>query len=117
MLRYVVLNPVRAHMVQRPEDYKWSSYRATAGYDEAPEWLDLAAVLRSFILIRRRQSGYREFVCAKIEADECLWDKLTNRIYLGTEEWTRAMRKIVETTPRSTDHPKDNAPSDVRRCT
>ena len=26
--RYVELNPVRANMVKRPEDYKWSSARA-----------------------------------------------------------------------------------------
>jgi putative transposase len=108
VLRYVVLNPVRAHMAQRPEDYKWSSYRATAGYDGAPDWLDLAAVRPFFHPDpKEAMSSYREFVCSKIESDECLWDKLTNRIYLGTEEWTKAMRKIVETAPHSTDHPKE----------
>jgi hypothetical protein len=35
VLRYVVLNPVRAKMVERPEAYKWFSYRATAGLDKA----------------------------------------------------------------------------------
>ena len=28
--RYIELNPVRAGMVERPEDYKWTSYRAHA---------------------------------------------------------------------------------------
>jgi putative transposase len=28
--RYIELNPVRAHMVARPRDYRWSSYRAHA---------------------------------------------------------------------------------------
>lgn len=28
--RYIELNPVRANMVERPEDYAWSSYRANA---------------------------------------------------------------------------------------
>ena len=28
--RYVELNPVRAGMVERPDDYRWSSYRANA---------------------------------------------------------------------------------------
>src|SRR5438093_96617 len=28
VLRYVVLNPVRAFMVAKPEDYDWTSYRA-----------------------------------------------------------------------------------------
>jgi len=29
--RYVVLNPVRAKTVEKPEEWKWSSYRATVG--------------------------------------------------------------------------------------
>ncbi|HXA16839.1 MAG TPA: transposase [Thermoanaerobaculia bacterium] len=108
VLRYVVLNPVRAHMVERPEDYKWSSYRATAGLDAAPDWLDLASVLPFFHPERdNAQRDYREFVCAKIDGDDCLWDKLTNRIFLGTETWIKDMRKIVETKPRSTDHPRE----------
>jgi len=28
------LNPVKAGIVTRPEDYEWSSYRAWAGYDQ-----------------------------------------------------------------------------------
>lgn len=31
LARYVVLNPVRAHMVNSPAEWPWSSYRATAG--------------------------------------------------------------------------------------
>jgi REP element-mobilizing transposase RayT len=107
VLRYVVLNPVRAHMVERPENYKWSSYRATAGLDAAPDWLDLTSVLPLFHRERESaQADYREFVCAKIDGEDCLWDKLTNRIFLGTETWTKEMRKIVEAKPRSTDHPR-----------
>lgn len=30
-MRYIELNPVRAGLVRRPEDYRWSSYRANAG--------------------------------------------------------------------------------------
>lgn len=107
VLRYVVLNPVRAKIVERPEQYRWSSYRATIGLDAAPEWLDLGAVYMSFGLDDEvARSEYRSFVLAKIEAEDCLWNQLTNSIYLGTEEWTKRMRKIVESKPRSTDHPK-----------
>ena len=31
LARYVVMNPVRAGMVATPEDWRWGSYRATAG--------------------------------------------------------------------------------------
>lgn len=39
--RYVVLNPVRAHLVVDPADWSWSSYRATAGVEPAPRYLSL----------------------------------------------------------------------------
>lgn len=34
-MRYIELNPVRAHAVARPGDYRWSSFRANAlGHDD-----------------------------------------------------------------------------------
>jgi putative transposase len=106
VIRYVMLNPVRAAMVERPEKYRWSSYRATGGFEPAPEWLDVATVLALF----ERQSpsteaAYRDFVMAKVASKERLWDKVINGIYLGTEAWAKQMRKRVESKPRSTDHP------------
>src|SRR2546422_7868835 len=35
LCRYIVLNPVRAGMVRTTQEYRWSSYRATAGFDES----------------------------------------------------------------------------------
>ena len=106
LLRYVVLNPVRAKMVARPEDYHWSSYRSSAGLEPAEDWLDTSAVLGLFHddpVIAMRE--YQEFVLAKIDSTECLWDNTVNGIYLGSESWTKRMRAIVESRPRSTDHP------------
>ncbi|HEX7705000.1 MAG TPA: hypothetical protein VF701_00930 [Thermoanaerobaculia bacterium] len=42
----------------------------------------------------------------KIGCEERLWDKLTNAIYLGSEEWTKKMRKLVESKPRYDAHPR-----------
>jgi putative transposase len=107
VLRYVVLNPVRAGMVTRPEDYRWSSYRATAGLESGPSWLDLPTVYTAFGLDRELAQGeYRSFVHAAIGSKERLWDKVTNALYLGGEAWVKRMRALVESKPRSTDHPK-----------
>jgi REP element-mobilizing transposase RayT len=107
VLRYVVFNPVRANMVERPEQYKWSSYRATGGLDVAPEWFDLAGALQLFGAQQAEaQPAYREFVLEKIGGEDRLWDKLVNQLYLGGEEWLKKMRRRVETKPRSTDHPR-----------
>ena len=37
--RYIHLNPVRAGMSARPEQYRWSSYRSYIGESEPPDWL------------------------------------------------------------------------------
>jgi REP element-mobilizing transposase RayT len=108
VLRYVVLNPVRAKMVERAEDYRWSSYRATAGLEAAPAWFDLTSALQTLGAeeTAAAQTEYRSFVNAKLGCEEWLWDQVTNGIYLGTTSWTKRMRKLVERKPRSTDHPK-----------
>jgi putative transposase len=44
LVRYIHLNPVRAHMVADPRDYPWSSHRAYLGAP-CPGWLRIEAVL------------------------------------------------------------------------
>jgi len=46
--RYVLLNPVRAKMVRRPEHWKWSNYNATTTTDIEPGWLDVDWTLSQF---------------------------------------------------------------------
>lgn len=47
-IRYVLLNPVRANLCTRPEQWRWSSYRACAGLEPAPAFLDLERTLSCF---------------------------------------------------------------------
>jgi REP element-mobilizing transposase RayT len=105
VLRYVVLNPVRAKMVERPDDYRWSSYRATAGFEAAPDWLALDELVPWFG-DDQWQLTYREWVAGAIGSEESLWDKLAHGIYLGTEAWMKTVRPHVESKLRSDAHPK-----------
>jgi putative transposase len=63
--RYVVLNPVRAGLVERPEDWIWSSYRSCAGLDYPPMWFSPKTLLCIFSP-RPKQAMriYRRFVDA-----------------------------------------------------
>lgn len=45
---YVALNPVRAGLCERPEDFAWSSYAATVGREPRPQWLDARRLLSLF---------------------------------------------------------------------
>lgn len=61
--RYIVRNPVRAGIVARPEEYAWSSYRATIGLEEPRLFLTTAWILEQFALERELgQRRYHAFV-------------------------------------------------------
>jgi len=46
-IRYIANNPVDAGLCVRPEDWRWSSYRATAGLEHYPPWLRVDFVRRT----------------------------------------------------------------------
>jgi REP element-mobilizing transposase RayT len=61
--RYIHLNPVRAKMVEKPEDYKWSSYGSYIGKESPPEWLRREFILGYFGENESSaRKGYKEFV-------------------------------------------------------
>ena len=61
--RYVARNPVAAGLVDRPEDWRWSSYGATVGVSEMYPFVDATAVLGEFGSTRAAQiRGLRSFV-------------------------------------------------------
>jgi REP element-mobilizing transposase RayT len=62
--RYIVQNPVRAKIVSSPEEWEWSSYRATCGKRKPPSWLTTDWILHFFK--NKKQSAkkqYQKFVC------------------------------------------------------
>ena len=79
----MVLNPVRAHAVDRPEDWKWSSYRATAGIDDALPLVTTEWLLAQFSDTRKRAFDlYRRFVVEGI-AVASPWKELRGQVFLG----------------------------------
>ena len=60
---YVVLNPLRAALVHSPENWKWSSYRATAGLVAPPTFLESRLVPAILHVDRKRaQELYQQLV-------------------------------------------------------
>ncbi len=59
---YIHLNPVRVGIVEKPEQYQWSSYRSYTGHSE-PEWLRTGFILGCFAKKPAdAQKKYRTFV-------------------------------------------------------
>jgi len=86
LARYVVLNPVRAKMVRRAQNWRWSSYRATAGLENAPSFLTTDWILEQFAASRpKAQKAYRSFVSEG--RGVTVWENLRGQIYLGSESF------------------------------
>jgi putative transposase len=65
LLRYIMLNPVEAGLVDDPGAWRWSSYRATAGLTEPPSFLALSDVWNLFdVSVRDAQRRFVAFVDA-----------------------------------------------------
>jgi REP element-mobilizing transposase RayT len=108
LISYVALNPVRARMVERPEQYRWSSYRATAGLEAVPPWLTTEWALTPFGLdLITQQQGYREYVDGRAGIERSPLDDAIGQLFLGTEGWIEKMRVLVESKLRSKEHPAE----------
>jgi REP element-mobilizing transposase RayT len=64
--RYVVLNPVRAGLVEQPDDWEWSTYRSTVGLAPIPDWLNLEWLDWTFGAGTRAEAAHQfaAFACA-----------------------------------------------------
>jgi putative transposase len=106
LARYIVLNPVRARMVQCASEWPWSSYRATAGAAEGLDCLTIDAVLSGFSRQKRLAcERYREFV--ELGKDQpSPWETLKNQVYLGSDEFVEDMLSKIEPGQSLSDIPK-----------
>lgn len=94
--RYVVLNPIRAHMIKNMGDWPWSSYLATTGKRDAPEWLEVDWLLSHFGKQRKRaREKYIDFVREGIGLPS-IWDNLQNQVYLGSECFINKQQKAIK---------------------
>ncbi len=95
--RYLHLNPVRANMAARPEDYRWSSYR---GYQRARRVVDwvcydrvLGALAKDPTQARRR---YVRFVCDQIGKPLASpFADAVGGLLLGSAEFADRMRRLL----------------------
>lgn len=96
LARYVVLNPVRAGMVKRPQDHPWSSHRAMVGQAPTPAWLATDALLTQFAKRRAEaRRRYQRFVSEGIDQGSP-WAGLRQQIYLGDENFVARMQKKAD---------------------
>jgi len=96
LCRYVVLNPVRARLVDAAGQYQWSSYRATVGRGSRPAFLTVEWVLGQCGKRRgEAQRRYRDFVREGVAA-EAPWRHLRGQVLLGLDAFVERLRPHLE---------------------
>jgi REP element-mobilizing transposase RayT len=101
--RYVVLNPVRAGMVDHAGDWPWSSYRAMTGESIPPKCLDVDFLLSQFgKSANRAKEAYRRFVQDGIASKP--WEMLNGPDILGDDDFRSALQS--QNRGRDVDIPK-----------
>ena len=94
--RYIVLNPVKAHMVESPEEWIWSSYRGTAGIIEPAPPLTVDWILSQFSSRKRTaRKMYQEFVRQGYECSSP-WENLEGDMFLGEPGFAQGVRQMLE---------------------
>ena len=96
LCRYVVLNPLRVGIIERPEQWRWSSYRATIGLVKRPSFLTDEWILSQFdgrkrVAIER----YKRFVMEGVD-EESPWETLRGQIFWGTDELIKRVSGLLE---------------------
>ncbi len=92
--RYIHLNPVRAGIVNVPEDYPWTSYRYFTD-ENAPSWLTTGFILEYFSdRIETAKGKYKQFVNALIKQEYLspLLETVASTI-LGNTEFISAIQE------------------------
>jgi REP element-mobilizing transposase RayT len=94
--RYVVLNPVRAERVQRPEEWIWSSYGATAGRTKPHACLVVEWVLGQFGSEKKRaEAVYRRFVRDGMGV-ESIWSRVRVGSVFGDDDFVESLGDYVK---------------------
>lgn len=96
LVRYVVLNPVRARMATDASAWPWSSYSAMVGAHSVPRWLGANSILRQFGLTRRRAvAAFVEFIQAGVSTPS-IWSGLRAQLYLGREAFVEGLERPAD---------------------
>lgn len=107
LIRYVLMNPVRARMVDSPDQWKYSSYPAILGHASSPGFLARDWILGHFGSdYQQSLKAFKDFVEAGPSSDD-LMEKVRSNTFLGDEAFIKKAMRFSRGRKRFKDIPKD----------
>lgn len=95
--RYVHLNPAKAGIVDKPEQYLWSSYPSFTGKGQKYDWVEYSWILGQFGPDEQKASKeYKIFVDAGLKEEQSsLFSDVQGQVILGDEMFLEKTRKLL----------------------
>lgn len=91
--QHVLHMPVLRHKARKLDKWKWSSYQATAGLIEGPEWLHSAEVLSHFGKQKKRAQTAFTKAMAGMDKDSDITSNVQGQILLGSDAFVAKWKK------------------------
>jgi REP element-mobilizing transposase RayT len=97
LCRYIVLNPVRAGLVDDPTEFRWSSFRSILGLSPSPDCLVGEVVLDRFGKDKKgARRAYQRFVEQGMKVEKSPWEDLHGQCLLGGEGFVECHRHLIQ---------------------
>lgn len=95
-MRYIELNPVRANMVSKPEEYRWSSYHANGVGKRIDLWTPHEIYTRLGKTMSTRTRGYRELFKYHLDKDELaqVRNAINQGMALGNDRFKQEIEQL-----------------------
>ena len=88
---YIHRNPLRAGIVKRLMDYRWSSFPAYAYNRRHPEWLKTELILGRF-KTSNRCGAYREKVQKYSDEKKSIWEEIRHGLFYGSQAFVKRIK-------------------------
>lgn len=90
---YIHRNPLRAGLVKRLADYRWSSYKAYAYGKDRPELLNTEVLLAQLVKAPDQNEAYRKNIQKYAKEEARAWEDLRHGIILGSERFVESIKE------------------------
>jgi len=106
--RYIHLNPVRAKLVERPEQWRWGSCPGYVWGSRALEWITYDGVLGEFGRSKSSaRAAYRRFLQAGVQQPpESPFAHAVGGLILGSDAFVTRIRQMLDEKPDDADVPQ-----------
>ena len=104
---YIHRNPVRAGIVERLSDYKWSSYQYYAYRRTAPTWLKTSLILGQ-VSGNDKNKAYRRKVQQYADETNSIWEDVRHGLVFGSEAFLDDLKKRFLLKRKDVELPQHN---------